>query len=317
MAERGDRSSSVLETARVLLALGTTLAIGLMLLRFVDVDQVLLLGLVPIAPFIVALGVVTLAATYGLRAFGAAVAAVVLLGALAMPGTLLPRSGCDVVAGRSASSLVIFSHNVLVGNQEVTAVADQLLAMDPDVVLLQEAPDGFVAALETVLDGRFPYRESTGFQSILSRWPLTDVKITGTATGGALIATTTAPDQQLRIANFHASAPLRAERRANQRVEYGDMREWRVSESVDVVMGDFNAAGSQPLYRQLVGDGFVDAHRSAGCGFGLTWKRLQAVALLSLDHALVHEDYTVESFEIFDYAGSDHKAIAIRIDATE
>ena len=313
MAQVRDSASSVVNAVRVVIGCGTVIAFGLFLLRFVDVDQLLLLGIVPLAPFAVALGIALLAATYGVRAFAGAAALLLVLGALAMPGTLLPRTGCNVSADRSISSIVVFSHNVMVANQDVLAVAQQVLETDPDVVLLQEAHGDFVAVFERQLDGQFPHRETVGLQSIFSRWPLSDVEVTGTSTGGAVIATISAPEDDIRIANFHASAPLRTERRDNQRVEYAAMEEWRVTESVDVVMGDFNASGSQPLYRRTVDDGYVDAHRSAGCGFGLTWKRFEAVALLSLDHALVHEDYSVESFEVLDYAGSDHKAIAIRI----
>lgn len=308
-------TKGLLFICRLLLLVGTTLAVLLSFIRFVDVDQLALLGVVPIAPFIAAFGFVLLAATFGVRACGVGLVLVSVAGILAMPGTFLPRTGCDVTADRDTSSLVVFSHNALVGNQMVDEVAKQVLSVDPDLVLLQESPSPFVTALQADLDGRYPHRETLGLQTFLSRWPLTNVTATGTNTGGAVIATMRSPEGVLRVANFHASAPVRPDRRANQRQEYAAMQEWRASEQVDIVMGDFNAGGAQPLFRQAVSGEFVDAHRSAGCGFGLSWKRSGTFALLSLDHALVNERNVVESFEVLDYAGSDHKAIAVRIRA--
>ncbi len=301
---------------RRLVMVATAAAVLLSLLRFVDLDHLLLLGVVPLSPVLVAVGLLILAATYGLRTLVGVTGGLVLAVGLALPGTVLPRTGCTVVTNPASPGFVVFSHNALVGNQAVQEFAAQLVASNPDVVLLQEAPEAFVEALVAELeDGKYPHIETHGLQSILSRWALTDVATTGTRTGGALIATMNAPNSSVRIANFHASAPLSGERRTNQRIEFEAMSKWREAESVDLVMGDFNAGAAQPLYRNAVGDGYVDAHRSAGCGTGLTWRQVDTPALLSLDHALVHESYDVESFEVLDYAGSDHKAIAVRISA--
>ena len=123
----------------------------------------------------------------------------------------------------------------------------------------------------------------------------------------------------LRVANVHLSAPVNLERRSNQRDEFAEMAKWRIDESVDVLMGDFNASRAQALYRRVVGDGYTDGHRVAGCGTGLTWSRRadKGPALLSLDHALIHDRLRVESFEVLDFAGSDHKAIAVRVHGPE
>ena len=309
MAPRGEK---VLRLTRTVLALGTVVCVLLTLLRFVDNDRVVLLGLVAVAPALAALGLLLFALTFGARVFLPTAALVLVAAALAMPGRVLPRTGCESTY-ESGAGAVVLSHNAMVGNDAADAVAAQVLAVGPDLVVLQEATEDFVLTLETELAELYPHRESLGLQSLFSRWPLSDVTSTGTATGGALIATMAGPNGSLRVANFHASAPSNADRRANQREEYASMRNWRKAESVDLVIGDFNASAAQRLYRGVVGDGFVDAHRRAGCGFGLTWGWEGTFAMLSLDHALVAEEYSVTRFDILDRAGSDHKALVVEL----
>ena len=295
--------------------LGVVGAVVLVLLRFLDFDNIPLLGVVAIAPLLLAIGILATGALAGLRPFLAAAVVVGVFGALWLPGTVLPRSGCDVSGDRRDDAVVLMSHNLLVGNPNLDSVFAQIQEVDPDVLFLQETTGQMFNELYADLADHYPYVSALGLQHIVSRWPLTDRFESGTRTGGALIATIAAPSGDLRVANVHPSAPLTAERRVNQREEYAQLAEWRVDESVDLLMGDFNASGSHVLYRGVVSDGYVDAHRKVGCGTGLTWSRQlgSGPALLSLDHALVHESFRAERFEVLDYAGSDHKAIAVRV----
>lgn len=300
---------------RNLVALGTFFAVVVALLRFVDFDNRTLLGIVPIAPILVAVGAVVFAALVNLRAFVAAMIVVVFLSVLALPGTVVPRTGCDISTSRDESGIVVMSHNALVRNADIAGLVAQIEAVDPDVLLLQETTRALRTALAERLDRQFANVETEGLQTIASRWPLSDRFVAGTRTGGALVATVEAPSGPLRVANVHLSAPLNVERRAAQRQEFDELVLWRAEQRVDVLMGDFNASSANATFREIVDDGYLDAHREAGCGPGLTWTRFigSGPALLSLDHALIEQDTEIESFVVLDYASSDHKAIAVEL----
>lgn len=284
-------------------------------LRYLDVDATILLALIAVAPALLALTVAATAALTSWRALGIAVLVLTVLAGAWLPGPILPRTQCSLGGSGAERGVVVASHNIFVFNNDLNAVTAQVDEINPDVLLLQETTAEQLAVLSAELPA-LAHVESQGLQHILSRWPLGDVFASGTSTGGALVATVDSPLGELRVANVHPSAPLSGERRDNQRIEFEDLRQWRVSERVDVVMGDFNASAAQPLYRNVVSDGFVDAHRASGCGTGLTWSPRSGggPAVLSLDHALVHERVGIESFVVFDYAGSDHRAIAVELD---
>ena len=289
-------------------------AVGLWALRFVDFDSIPLLGLVAVAPVGVAVSFVLLAATAGARPLIITLLAVAFLAGLALPGTILPRTGCAIDGDRGDGTVVVMSHNALVGNRDLPAVADQIRTIDPDVLLLQETPDEALRRLEDNLGSdRFPHVQSAGLQHIASKWPLASGWLDGSATGGLLAATVASPVGAVRIANVHLSAPVTSERRRNQRAEFERLPVWVKEQNLDLLMGDFNAGTSQKAFRDAMPPELVDAHRAAGCGTGLTWTRSigDGPAILSLDHALVDELISIEDFVVGDFAGSDHKAIAI------
>ena len=277
-----------------------------------------MLGIVPIAPVFLAAGVLVTAALIGGRAGAGATVIVGLLAALLLPGTVVPRTGCDVTARGLGDSIVVMSHNALVGNRETSTLVNQFEHVNPDVLLLQETTGELFDEIYPALSQRYPHVISLGLQHIVSRWELSEPFEYGTSTGGVLAASVDSPLGSIRIANVHPSAPVSMERRSNQREEYAQMQTWRVEESVDVLMGDFNAGLAHAIYRDIVSDGYLDAHRSSGCGTGLTWSPGTGLpAVLSLDHALVQERLVAESFEVLDSAGSDHKAIAVRLAIAE
>lgn len=315
----GDSAASRLRVAaRNLTLLAVFAFAAICLLRFADFDNIVLIALVAISPVALAVSVVTAGALTSLRWGVGGLVVVVVAALLALPGTVVPRTGCEVRASDQDNSVVVMSHNILAGNAQVDSLLAQVDRVDPDILLLQETTDAQFAALGVDLESEYPNRESLGLQHIVSRWPLSERFESGTSTGGALVATVESPIGAIRIANVHPSAPLSDERRTNQRQEYTDLTRWRVEQSVDLIMGDFNASGAHAIYRDIVSDSYEDAHRVAGCGSGLTWSRTLGTgpAILSLDHALVHDRLQAESFVVLDYAGSDHKAVAVEVTAS-
>ena len=289
-------------------------AIAVALLRFTNVEQSLLFGLVPIAPA-VALGFLVL---YGLLRdavlFVLTLVMAVVIAGLWLPGTTIPRRGCTIESELAVESLVVMSHNLLIGNGEIDAVTEQIEMVKPGVLLLQEAGVDFTTELLSRIEADYPHVVWERGQVIASRWLLSDpnvVSLAGTSKP-LILATVEWPGGSFRIANFHANPPFTSELRASQRVQFTELQT-AAYDDIELLMGDFNAPSSDKQYRALR-SGYKDAHRSVGCGLGTTWSAFgSGPAILSIDHALTRGRVVPMSFEIFDYAGSDHKAIAVRV----
>ena len=289
-------------------------AIAVALLRFTNVEQSLLFGLVPIAPA-VALGFLVL---YGLLRdavlFVLTLVMAVVIAGLWLPGTTIPRRGCTIESELAVESLVVMSHNLLIGNGEIDAVTEQIEMVKPGVLLLQEAGVDFTTELLSRIEADYPHVVWERGQVIASRWLLSDpnvVSLAGTSKP-LILATVEWPGGSFRIANFHANPPFTSELRASQRVQFTELQT-AAYDDIELLMGDFNAPSSDKQYRALR-SGYKDAHRSVGCGLGTTWSAFgRGPAILSIDHALTRGRVVPMSFEIFDYAGSDHKAIAVRV----
>ena len=85
-----------------------------------------------------------------------------------------------------------------------------------------------------------------------------------------------------------------------------------------MVAGDFNLSDQTPEYRQLIGSGLTDAHRTVGWGFGHTWNAgpftpyvgrftLSPFPLIRLDYVLYSPSVAARSIRLWaDSAASDH-----------
>lgn len=292
--------------------------VGATLLRFVTLSDPLLIAIAALAPWFLGVGVLATAALHDKKLCLVAALVVGLAVVVVLPGGLAPRTGCDVVEGRSDADLVVASQNVLFGLASPADIASQLQAVDPDVILLQEAEPGFVDAFTRSLDESYEHQIQSDFQVILSRYPVTagEQLILGSNNVHTLLpATVDAPVGELSLFNVHAAPPHVAGERQNQILQF-DYLEEQASQGPLLAMGDFNSMPADRAYRTLLSDGgLVDAHSDVGCGFGVTWSPLRSFgpALLGLDHAIVGPGWDAEAFEVLGNAGSDHKGIAVRI----
>ena len=301
-------------------------AIGLSLvltcLRFVEFDLWILLGLVPIAPWVFLAVSITTAAFYDRRAF-----VVVLIGSglavlLAMPGALMPRTGCTTANATAENDVVVYSHNAKFGGANPDAIAAQIELLNADVVVIQEGVPDFIERFAPLLD-EHPHFIQRGLLSVFSRWEFADDggAVDAPDIVGALATVVDTPAGPIRVVNVHSPWPLLPGGRDVQIGQFELLsRVLYENEAMPVVaIGDYNATPADARYRSLASADpargeIVDAHRVAGCGFGVTWTPLSGFrpSLLSLDHAIV-SGASVEGFEILDSAGGDHKGIAVHV----
>ncbi len=315
------------------------------LLRLVSFDNPWLHLLVPLAPVGLALSLLVLFALASgpvrLAGLVGVVLASLLASLLALPGTLIPRTGCDSRTA-SANAVTVFSHNASYEVFDAERVAAEVEESGADIVLLQEVDPTMTAALNDALVSPLPHVVSgAGSQtlslSVLSRWPIADVvdSVVGDDTllpgrwtdevNPMLFVSVETQLGRLRLANVHLSAPRSVElvqrRRSEMPVVVDQLVAWRQTNESglpDLMMGDFNASASHADLRSLMSSaGYADGHRLAGCGLGTTWSPLAAgPGVLALDHALIRADpderrFTVSTFRSHRYGGSDHRGISV------
>ncbi|MEM9134582.1 MAG: endonuclease/exonuclease/phosphatase family protein [Actinomycetota bacterium] len=304
-----------------LVAVGLVAAAGATsLLRFVTFSWVPLFALVPVAPLATAIGLLLAASLWSRRALAKTLVALAALWVLALPGLVVPRIGCSVQGTTGDEGVVVYSHNVLREGGDPAAAAAGIDAADADVVLLQEADADFAERLLAALRLDYPHvaaSEATGNLSLLtmSRWPLGDVDDTWERSrdrNPVLVATVQSPAGDIRIANVHLTSPTFAEHVARHELDWELLR--TLTADTDLFMGDFNATSAHRRYRTFVAEAGSDAQVAAGCGFGTSWSPLrQGPSILALDHAVTGAGVEAVGYEVLDYHGSDHRAVAVRV----
>lgn len=297
--------------------IGMVVCAVLSALTFVEVDNTLLLGAIPLAPWLFLASAVVFAGLQNKVLLVAITIAAVGVVTVASPGSASPSAECSVARNNSGGT-VLYSHNVLFGTADPELVVAQAADAGADIILFQEATADFIERVSPLLD-RHPHVVIDGYQAVFSRH---EVSSNGRSFGspdvlGLLDTTIEAPEGELRLINVHATPPHIPDGRDTQIEQFAflaDALDVDNSSIPTIAMGDFNATPFDTRYRSLVDDDVTDAHDAVGCGLGVTWSPTAGLgpALLGLDHALT-TGVEVEAFEIYDYAKSDHKGIAVLV----
>ncbi|MCW2785896.1 MAG: hypothetical protein JWP74_2413 [Marmoricola sp.] len=88
-----------------------------------------------------------------------------------------------------------------------------------------------------------------------------------------------------------------------------------------VVAGDFNTTVFHGPMRQLLGNGFSDAARTANSGWQPTWPSgslllpgmPSGLGLMAIDHVITNGSFKAVSTDAYDVDGSDHRALVARL----
>lgn len=252
--------------------------------------------------------------------FGAAAG---LLAVAVLSGAPLPaRLGADAPppAGRQ---LTVLSLNTFAGKADPGAVAAAIAANRPDVVVLIEAADRYLAAL-TDRTGTAAYRSwvvgsggsaAEDWGTVLLAAPrVGDLRVRevdlGTryrwleATGGELGST--------RLLAAHVASPVR-EWIARWPGELALVGRWCSDGGPSVVVGDLNATPDHSAFREGTA-GCADSSATTGRGLEGTWPAwAPAVLRAPIDHVLLAGGPRASSVERLVVPGSDHLASVTRL----
>jgi endonuclease/exonuclease/phosphatase (EEP) superfamily protein YafD len=215
----------------------------------------------------------------------------------------------------------VLAFNAYVGRADVYALAELIQTERPDLVALPETGARFRARLAPLVrplgyriltadDGSG--REVRGMTA-LAAGALGDVQTcapNGTSyphvevRGGAL--------RDLRFVGVHL-APPRAPTVARWRSDLAALARWCSGDSPVIIAGDLNATLDHSALREAM-RGCSDAAAQRGAGLIGTWPSNRPRWLgPQIDHVLVTDGISAQSFDVIDIPGSDHRAILTRL----
>jgi endonuclease/exonuclease/phosphatase (EEP) superfamily protein YafD len=221
-------------------------------------------------------------------------------------------------------ALTVLSVNTLDGSADVTALAELIRSERPDLGALIEVgpwyrdrlaplvePLGYrvVTATGTDMDGvtdvfgvsvlvAAHLGDVTSTVGMSTPFPIVEVE------GGGLGAT--------RFVAFHAVAP-RPTDVGQWSSDLGELARFCTGGASTIVAGDFNATWDHSAFRDAAA-GCSDAAAKRGQGLRATWPAwLPGWFGAQIDHVLVTNPIAAEDFGVRELAGSDHRAVVVRL----
>ncbi|MCW2962419.1 MAG: Integral rane protein, partial [Thermoleophilia bacterium] len=212
--------------------------------------------------------------------------------------------------------------NLLVGNPDRAAVARDILAADPDVIVLQEYDPKWHRTLHAKLGTRYPYevhetRDDSFGSAIYSRTPFV-----GPAPEPFTLAQNETPQyravvhlagRDVAIYDVHLMPPVSRDYVITGRHEFADLRRRVRRERLPMILaGDLNVSASSPQHHDLGDAGLIDAWELVRHGRGATWPATRGINWLPgvrLDHLYLSGELTTTRVRVGDANGSDHRPV--------
>jgi len=218
----------------------------------------------------------------------------------------------------TAAGVTVAAVNLLYRNPVISQAADSLLEQRSDVIVFSEYTVDHQTELNAhPLAEQFPHkvdsvRPFAGGLAVWSRYPLIAGEELDTI-NVALDLTVTSPDGPLRLLGVHPPTPI-----FDHSGWIADLTTFgEVTSDADdptLIIGDLNASRWHPVFRDLLGRGFVSAHEAHGRGFSTSWPTDEFIpAFVRLDHALTGNGLVSTAIEDFTVPGSDHRGLVVTV----
>ena len=253
------------------------------------------------------------AAAWCFRRFALAIVATVIV-AFHVWAVAPTIGSVDPVAGDA--ELRVVTANLRYSNPTPEALATELLAVDADVLLVQELTPEWVAVFDGAGFAReYPFsfvrqRDDRGSgMGLYSRLPLTRPRIAFVESWPTMTASVRVDGADVALVNVHAIGPPHGIGLHDGSVDVIEAIATSLP-SPRVVAGDFNATPYNRTMHRMADLGLVSAHAERGRGLATTWPNGERrTPPIRLDHVLVDPSVDVVDVRELDGTGSDHKPV--------
>lgn len=254
----------------------------------------------------------------GRRLFVAAIPLALLILVRAL-GQFVPHRPSAAAGG---PTFRVMSVNLLMVNQQKEALADEMLAANPDILLLQEYTDEWHATLQRKLLAQYPHhaeraQDDSFGMAIYSRLPFNGEPETwlhlGQAVTPQMRTVIKVQRQDVAFYNVHLLPPRGPAYVSEHRLQFADLLKELAAEKLPYVLaGDFNFPPTTVQHRDLMRIGARETHTEAGRGMGLTWPVNSVFRYLPgmrIDHLYIAPSLSATRHETGYGAGSDHRPV--------
>ena len=300
----------------VLLTIAFLLAAGL---RLLGIDGTrYMVAATALTPYTTAAGVLLGCLALLLRRWAAGT--VVLLVAVVLVAAVAPRAFPDSRPNGVGTEVRVMSVNMLFGQADASAIVKAVRDNQVDVLSLQELTTQAVVALDraglrTLLPNRVFQAETTALGSgIASRYPVTAKTLTPPATMRQPGALVDLPGRQdIEVVAVHTMPPVVTRGPETWQRELAGLPDRDLNGVPRVLAGDFNATLDHVGLRRLLLNGYVDAADETGAGLIPTWPSgTYWPPPVTIDHVLVDNRCPVDTYDVLDIPGTDHRAVVTR-----
>jgi len=240
------------------------------------------------------------------------------------PTVARPSQNESVADGRT---ITVMSVNLLGVNRRTQEMIEEIRAVNPDLLLLQEYRPHWHEAFQSASFARdYPHnyqviRPDNFGQAVYSRRPCVP-----RADDGAFPERIRTPytrfeirigEREAAVYNVHLAPPAGVTASLRQRLEFADLLESAGAETVPtIIAGDFNFTNAAPFANELARLGLIDTHLLIGAGRGSTWpnfRRYRWAPGLRLDHVFISNEWTSLQSGTGAGPGSDHRPVITKL----
>jgi endonuclease/exonuclease/phosphatase (EEP) superfamily protein YafD len=212
----------------------------------------------------------------------------------------------------------VFHANLLYRNEHIDDVAQAVAAVGADVLAFTEYTRPHAVALrDSPLAEGYPYRieyiaSAAAGTALWSRYPLVE-RDGPQGASRAVFATVEAPEPFTRVA-LHTHSPHNTVQERHAELERLTAPPITTGDRT-LVIGDLNTSYWHPVFRDLLAQGWRDAHQLMGRGFSTSWPNdVQPFPnFVRIDHAVVNGGLVVSALDDVHVPGSDHVGFVVTV----
>ncbi|GAA3680305.1 endonuclease/exonuclease/phosphatase family protein [Lentzea roselyniae] len=236
---------------------------------------------------------------------------------IVLVANVAPRAFSDSRPNGVGQQVRLMTSNLLTGIADADFIVREVRARGIDILAMQELTPEMVrdlerAGLNQVLPNRVFLAEPGGSGSgIASKYPLSRRDLTPPGTlqqAGALVDL---PGKDIEVVSVHPLPPVVTEGPEAWQRELAGLPSRDSTGAIRVLAGDFNATLDHVGITRLLNKGYVDAADQVGKGLIHTWPSNSGFwpPPVTIDHVLVDSRCPVDTLDVFDVPGSDHRAV--------